>query len=160
MIMENRLLLLFAICICIILSVSPVCAVNESVNTYTVHDEPYTPLPVFAITFAVGFGLLILSFLFPPDDAAGAFSGLAIPILFAAAWMANQLDIASSGIIGDATDSISRTDHNIYPAVVLAAVIFMLAVVAILRLYTVITTARNESKPKYRNPNYREEDDY
>jgi hypothetical protein len=155
---KNKLPLIFAICICIIISVLPVCAANESVNTYTVHDEPYTPLPVFAITLALGFGLLILSFIFPPDDTAGAFAALATPILFAAAWMANQLDIASSGIIGDATDSISRTDHNIYPSVVLAAVIFMFAIVAILRLYVVITTARNETKPKYRNPNYSEDD--
>jgi hypothetical protein len=158
--MKNRLSLIFAICICIILSVSPVCAANESVNTYTIHDEPYTPLPVFAITLALGFGLLILSFIFPPDDAAGAFAGLAIPLLFAAAWMANQLDIASSGIIGDAADSISRTDHNIYPAAVLAALIFMFGIVAILRLYTVITTVRDMNKPVYRNPNYNEEEDY
>lgn len=114
---------------------------NLSVNTYTIHSEPYTPYQIFIVTLALGLTFLILSLLLTKDQNADAFAVLGIIPLFASSWMALQIDIPVSGMIALANDTnMIRTEHHIYPATVLAVIIFLLAFIAIFQTYRLLTT--------------------
>lgn len=114
---------------------------NLSVNTYIVHSEPYTPYQIWIVTLALGLTFLILALLLSKEQNADAFSALSIIPLFAAAWMALQIDIPVSGMIslGNQTNMI-RTEHHIYPATILALIIVLLAFIAIFQTYRLLTS--------------------
>lgn len=129
------------------LLVSSAYAANESVETYIIHDEPYTPYPVFVVVFAIGFICLILSLALSGDQNQDAFAALAIIPLFASAWMANQLDIQVAGVAGTITDNVMRVDHHIYPATIAAIIIGALGVISILQLIRLITNRNRVEEP-------------
>jgi hypothetical protein len=128
------------------LLVSSAYAANESVDTYIIHDEPYTPYPIFVVVFAIGFVCLILSLALSGDQNQDAFAALAIIPLFVSAWMANQLDIQIAGVAGTVTDSVMRVDHHIYPSVA-PYIIGAFGVIAILQLIRLITHRNKVEEP-------------
>lgn len=114
---------------------------NLSVNTYIIHSEPYTPYQIFIVTLALGLTFLILALLLSKEQNSDAFGALSIIPLFAAAWMALQIDIPVSGMISMANDTnMIRTEHHIYPATILAVIIFLLALIAIFQTYRLLTS--------------------
>jgi hypothetical protein len=133
-------LLLFLVCASLL--VNCVWAANTTVESYIVHNEPYTPYPVFILTLGLGMMFLILSLILTGEQNNDAFAALAIIPLFAASWMALQLDFQQGGVAGTITDSVFRSDHHIYPSTILALVIFSLGVVSIFQLYRLITQNR------------------
>jgi hypothetical protein len=70
--------------------------------------------------------------------------------------MALQLDFQQGGVAGTVTDSVFRSDHHIYPATVLAIVIFSLGCVAVYQLYRLMTQNRAAS---YSNDGYYPDED-
>lgn len=131
------------------LFVSSAYAANETVESYIVHDQPYTPYPVFILTLGLGMMFLILSLILSSEQNNDAFAALAIIPLFASSWMALQLDFQQGGVAGTVADSVFRSDHMIYPSSVLAIVIFSLACVAVYQLYRLMT--QNSVSDSYGN---------
>jgi hypothetical protein len=128
------------------LLVSSAYAANESIDTYIIHDEPYTPYPIFVVVFAIGFICLILSLALSGDQSQDAFAALAIIPLFVSAWMANQLDFPNMGVAGTVTDSVMRVDHHIYPSVA-PYIVGAFGVVAILQLIRLLTNRNRVEEP-------------
>jgi hypothetical protein len=114
-------------------------AANTSLDSYIIHDQPYTPFPVVVLTLGLGLIFLGLSLILPLEKNADAFAALAILPLYAASWMALQLDFPIGGVAGTISDSVLRTDHHIYPSTLLAIVCFVLGCVAIYQLYRLMT---------------------
>lgn len=134
----------------ILLFAVPVSAANTSVSTYEVHNQPYTPFPVFLITFGIGFACLFLSLILSPEQNNDAFAALGAIPLFSAAWMANQLDFPMGGLIGSTTDNLFIANHHIYPATILTVVIFTFAIIDIFQLYRLLTAPGNVEEPEHR----------
>lgn len=138
------------------LIVSSACAANETVESYILHDQPYTPYPVFILTLGLGMMFLILSLILSGEQNNDAFAALSIIPLFASSWMALQLDFQQGGVAGTITDSVFRSDHMIYPSSVLAIVIFSLGCVAVYQLYRLMT--QNRADDSYSQGYYSDED--
>lgn len=133
----------------ILLFAVPVSAANTSVSTYEVHAEPYTPFPVFLVTFGVGFACLFMSLVLSADQNNDAFAALSIIPLFAAAWMANQLDFPVAGLLGSTESNLFVANHHIYPATILTVVIFTFAIIAVFQLYRLLTAPGNVEEPSH-----------
>jgi hypothetical protein len=145
----------FLLLIVATLIVSSASAANDTVQSYIINDQPYTPYPVFVITLALGLLFLILSLILSGDQNNDAFAALAIIPLFASSWMALQLDFTSGGVTGTATSTVMRSDHNIFPSAVLAIIIFSIGCVAVYQLYRLMTQNNSDDSYGYR---YADED--
>jgi hypothetical protein len=138
---------------------------NQSVNTYIIHSEPYTPYQIWIVTLALGLTFLILALLLSKEQNADAFSALSIIPLFAAAWMALQIDIPVSGMIPLTSGNMIRTEHHIYPATILALIIVLLAFIAIFQTYRLLTSdtgipTRTQGSSRYEGEEPEEERPY
>lgn len=133
-------------------------AANDTVSSYVINDQPYTPYPVFVVTLSLGLLFLILSLVLSGDQNNDAFAALSIIPLFAAAWMANQLAFSMGGAVGTVSDSVFRVNYQVYPATVLAVIIFLLGVVAIFQFYRLLTGEKVEGYQETR-PQQQYQDD-
>lgn len=147
-ILSSKPTLFLVISVLLLAAVVPANAANQSVSSYVVQDQPYTPYPVFLLTLGLGIIFLLLSLVLSGDQNNDAFAALAIIPLFVSSWMALQLDFTMGGIAGTVSDNVLRVDHLIYPQSILAYVLFALGCVAIFQLYRVLTANRTGSEYK------------
>jgi hypothetical protein len=101
---------------------------------------------------------LILSLVLSGDQNNDAFAALAVIPLFAAAWMANQLAFSMGGAVGTVSDSVFRVNYQVYPATVLAVIIFLLGIVAIFQFYRLLTASRVEEPMGSPRRSYQDEE--
>jgi hypothetical protein len=157
----SKFLLLLVISVSLVI---PAYAANDTLDLYTIVDQPYTPLPLLALVLAIGLLFLILSLTLSAEQNNDAFAVLAVIPLFMSAWMSLQIDIPKSGMIGDTTFTLIRTQHYIYPSMYLAVVCFILGIVAVLQVYRLMTTSKMQEPTSGREnedgESHYQEDDY